>query len=233
MKRGVKSVFITFSIILTIFITLSLFVNAAIFGNDLDTNLTSYWSFNVSADDDVGDNDGTVSGGAYLVNSCISGKAYSFDGIDDYINCGQDPSLPSTGVITVSAWVNFTDSQHAAIVGRFIAQNDRIGNDAYIVNSSGGFLAVFTDTGDIELKGDCTVQASCGSGIFEIYTGGVIVSSINSTGDLCLKTGDCDIDSSCSAGSLTIKDGSGTVVSSINSSGSLCYTGNLIERGFG
>ncbi len=232
MKRGAKSVFIAFSIILISFIAFSLIVNASIFGNDLDNNLTSYWSFNGTADDDVGDNDGTVYGDATPVNSCISGQAYSFDGINDYINCGQNVTLPSTGVITVSAWVNFTDSQHAAIVGRFIAQNSRTGNDSYIVNSSGGFLAVFSDTGDIELKGDCKVLSSCGSGIFEIYNGG-IVASINSTGDLCLEAGDCDIDSSCSAGSLTIKDGSGTVVSSINSSGSLCYTGNLIERGFG
>lgn len=231
MKRGVKSAFITFSIILISFITFSLLVNAAIFNNDLDNNLISYWSFNGSANDDVGDNDGTVMGGAYLVNSCISGQAYYFDGINDYINCGQNVTLPSTGVITVSAWVNFTDSQYAAIVGRFIAQNNRTGNDSFIINGT-SLLAVFTDTGDIELKGDCTVQASCGSGIFEIYTGGVIVASINSTGDLCLKTGDCEIDSSCSAGSLTIKNASGIVISSINSSGSLCYTGNLIERGF-
>ena len=230
MKRGVKSVFITFSSILTIFITLSLLVNAAIFGNDLDNNLISYWSFNGSANDELDTNNGTVMGGASLVNSCISGQAYSFDGIDDYINCGKG-TLPSTGVITVSAWVNFTDSQHAAIVGRFIAQNDRTGNDSFIINDT-NLLAVFTDTGDIELKGDCIVQASCGSGIFEIYTDGALVSSINSTGDLCLESGDCDIDPSCSAGSLTIKDIGGTVISSINSSGSLCYTGNLIERGF-
>ncbi|TKJ17491.1 hypothetical protein CEE44_03070 [Candidatus Woesearchaeota archaeon B3_Woes] len=229
MKRGVKSVFITLSIILTIFITLSLLVNAAIFNNNLDTGLVSYWSFNGSANDDQGSNDGSVSG-ATLVNSCISGQAYSFDGSNDYINAGKDSSLPSTGVITVSAWINFTDSQHAAIAGRFIAQNSRTGNDSYIVNNT-NLLAVFTDTGDIELKGDCKVLASCGSGIFEIYNSG-IVASINSTGDLCLEAGDCTIDASCSAGSLKIKDGSGTVVSSINSSGSLCYTGNLIQRGF-
>ncbi len=231
MKRGVRSIFIILSIILTIFITLSLLVNAAIFGNDLDNNLTSYWSFNGSANDDKGSNNGVEVGNPTLVDSCISGQAYSFDG-DDHINCGKG-TLPSTGVITVSAWVNFTQSQHAAIAGRFIAETifNRTGNDSYIVNSSGGFLAIFTDTGDIELKGTCKVLASCGSGIFEIYNGG-IVASINSTGDLCLKAGDCSKDTSCSAGSLTIKNGSGTVVSSINSSGGLCYIGNLIENGF-
>ncbi len=231
MKRGVRSIFIILSIILTIFITLSLIANAAIFGNDLDTNLTSYWSFNGSANDDQGSNNGVVIGNPTLVDSCISGQAYSFDG-DDHINCGKG-TLPSTGVITVSAWVNFTQSQHAAIAGRFIAETlilNRTGNDSFIVNDT-SLLAAFTDTGDIELKGTCKVLASCGSGIFEIYNGG-IVASINSTGDLCLEAGDCSKDTSCSAGSLTIKNASGTVVSSINSSGSLCYIGNLIQNGF-
>ncbi len=229
MKRGVKSVFITFTLILTIFITFSLIVNADIFNNGLDAGLVSYWSFNGSANDNQGSYDGNVTGNVTLVNSCISGQAYSFDGTG-HINCGK--SLPSTGVITISAWVNFTQSQHAAIAGKFVAETlilNRTGNDSFIINNT-NLLAVFTDTGDIELKGSC-VLTFCGSGIFEIYNSG-IVASINSTGDLCLESGDCNQDSSCSAGSLTIKNASGTVVSSINSSGGLCYIGNLIQNGF-
>lgn len=53
------------------------------------------------------DNDGTESGG---VNQDVTGRsvldgADSFDGIDDYVDCGTSSSLNITGEITLEAWV--------------------------------------------------------------------------------------------------------------------------------
>ncbi len=233
---------IIFSIILISFIVFSKAGNAGPFGGSLDSGLVSHWNFDAAngssptaAVDVVGSNDGNVVGGATQVSSCVKGEAYDFDGVDDYINCGNDASLPSSGVVTVSAWVKFTDIQNSGIVGRFVKQDARIGGDTYIVSLAGNDLAIFTDNGDIEIRGDCTANEvfcpSSGLGILEVKSGaGATVASVDSNGNLCLVGGDCISDASCSVGGLTITDGVNTVMS-ISDSGNLCFTGNLIERG--
>jgi len=57
-------------------------------------------------------NDGTNYGSIYNDSGRVDG-ARDFDGTDDYIDCGSDPSLDITDAITIEAWVNindFTDS---------------------------------------------------------------------------------------------------------------------------
>jgi PKD repeat protein len=54
-------------------------------------------------------NDGTPMGG---LNQNATGKcdgADEFDGIDDYINCGNGSSLSISDKLSVEAWINFTD----------------------------------------------------------------------------------------------------------------------------
>ena len=34
-----------------------------------------------------------------------SGLVLQFDGVNDYVNCGNDPSLDITDAITIEAWV--------------------------------------------------------------------------------------------------------------------------------
>ncbi len=40
---------------------------------------------------------------------CPSGSALNFDGVDDYVDCGNGPAITGTGAFTASAWIN-TDS---------------------------------------------------------------------------------------------------------------------------
>jgi len=65
------------------------------------------------------DNDGTLTNGPQWVDGKY-GKALSFDGSDDYVDCGTDESLNITDAITIEAWANvndFTDS------GYLVARN--------------------------------------------------------------------------------------------------------------
>jgi len=48
-------------------------------------------------------NDGTIHGATWVDG--ISGKALSFDGVDDYIDCGSGSSLNIADEITIEAWV--------------------------------------------------------------------------------------------------------------------------------
>ena len=43
--------------------------------------------------------------GAIWSSDCISGSCLSFDGIDDYVNIGNDSSLNPTQEITIEAWI--------------------------------------------------------------------------------------------------------------------------------
>lgn len=104
----------------------------------------------------------------------------------------------------------------------------RQGNDSYVINNNGIPLAIFTDEGDIKLNGFCEVKPICSYGIFEVRgIVGQTVASVDSSGNLCLISGDCSSDTSCNDGIFSVKKNS-VIKSSINNSGVLCFTGNLV-----
>ena len=74
-----------------------------------DASLVGWWTLNdgsgnVAYDTSGNGNDGTLQGGPNWVAGKISG-ALQFDGADDQVDCGNDPSLDITGEITIAAWV--------------------------------------------------------------------------------------------------------------------------------
>jgi Ca2+-binding RTX toxin-like protein len=69
--------------------------------------LVSWWPGEENADDLGNGNDGTLQNGATFAPGMV-GQAFSFDGIDDAVHVGNDPSLRvSAGNFTVEAWVKF------------------------------------------------------------------------------------------------------------------------------
>jgi hypothetical protein len=54
--------------------------------------------------DSQGGNDGAGNGGVTFAEGKV-GKAASFDGVDDYVDCGSGSNLGITGSITVEAWI--------------------------------------------------------------------------------------------------------------------------------
>jgi hypothetical protein len=89
--------------ILVLFITFLLPISA-----DAQEGIVSHWSFDNSANpgqDEVGGNDGTVYGATWTADGVKNG-ALSFDGEDDYVDCGNDSSLDfSTENFSISLWV--------------------------------------------------------------------------------------------------------------------------------
>jgi len=96
-------------------------------------------------------NDGTISGATWT--SGKYGSALQFDGVDDYVDCGNDNSLNATDAITIGAWVKRGAFQidHARIL-------DKEGTTAY---------AILFYTTDSEIK----LYAKIGSSYSVVSTG--------------------------------------------------------------
>ena len=79
----------------------------------LSDSLVSYWSFNEGTGTTVYDkwegNNGTLHGDPTWKSGgdCVSGSCLEFDGVDDYVNCGNDVSLKPIDGLTLEAWVYF------------------------------------------------------------------------------------------------------------------------------
>jgi hypothetical protein len=101
--------------------------------NDV-ASLIGYWTMDDNAanttvvDSSGNGNNGTAQQYTQALSTVgrING-ALSFDGIDDYINCGSDDSLDITGSVSISAWVEFDslpDYDYQTIVAKRGAGTD-------------------------------------------------------------------------------------------------------------
>ena len=126
----------------------------------------------------------------------VDGKdAAIFDGVDDYIDCGDDTSLNITNYVTISAWIKFsaTHSDYANIAGRwengepsmysiavksdnkivFLSKNDGETRDATSINTYNDgnwhFVVGYMDGSNVRLNIDNGVENIVG----EAYTGDV------------------------------------------------------------
>ena len=76
-----------------------------------DPNLVAYWKFDEGggsvAYDSSGNNHGTIYGAIWT--SGQNSGALSFDGVNDYVEVSDDPSLDITNEITIGAWVKISN----------------------------------------------------------------------------------------------------------------------------
>ncbi|NLH16895.1 MAG: LamG domain-containing protein [Phycisphaerae bacterium] len=71
--------------------------------------MVAHYKFDGNANDSSGNNlHGTAYGGPTYVPG-VFGQAIRFDGIDDYVNCGNSPLFNITSQITLTAWVKTND----------------------------------------------------------------------------------------------------------------------------
>lgn len=76
----------------------------------LPPDAVSWWPGNGDANDIVAANDGMLQNGAQFAPGTVS-QAFSFDGIDDFVQVPDDPSLnPGSNDFTVDFWMNTTSS---------------------------------------------------------------------------------------------------------------------------
>jgi parallel beta-helix repeat protein len=110
---------------------------------DQTTAPVSYWRFEettgTKAYDEVGNNDGTITGATREPNGIVGG-AMSFDGLGDYITVPDNASLDITGDITLMAWVKPTSFSWGAGKGRgggYIASKWTTSSIAYSLTMMG------------------------------------------------------------------------------------------------
>jgi hypothetical protein len=72
--------------------------------------LVAYYTLDNNVQDSSGNNlNGTIAGNPTYVTG-VAGMALSLDGVDDYVNCGNDARFDITEQITLAAWVNTADA---------------------------------------------------------------------------------------------------------------------------
>jgi hypothetical protein len=81
------------------------------------SNMISWWSGDGHPFDLIDDNDGTLMGGATYAQGIV-GKAFSFDGTDDYVEIPHSSSLDITGAITIDAWIYRNSSAHTGLLNK-------------------------------------------------------------------------------------------------------------------
>jgi hypothetical protein len=79
--------------------------------------LAARWNFDVVSAGQVADlsgngNSGTINGATSVTSQSGFGNAMSFDGIDDYIDCGNNSSLNVASAITLEAWIYLDSATH-------------------------------------------------------------------------------------------------------------------------
>jgi len=73
---------------------------------DLNDGLAAYYPFNGNSNDESGNGNNGIVYGANLTDGILGNvnSAYEFDGIDDYIDLGNDDSINLNGDFTLSVW---------------------------------------------------------------------------------------------------------------------------------
>jgi hypothetical protein len=93
---------------------------------DINEGLISHWRFDEGsgtiAYDSAGTNDGTIYGATWITGQIDS--ALSFDGVDDYVEVDDNPSLDITDEITVEAWVKRTPNEHLVVASKRLLANN-------------------------------------------------------------------------------------------------------------
>ncbi len=82
------------------------------------SSIVSWWRAEDNADDAVDGNDGILMNGATYANGKV-GKAFSFDGVDDYVRIPSSSNLNPTGSFSIDAWIYPTQNIDGGIVSQW------------------------------------------------------------------------------------------------------------------
>ena len=101
----------------------------------MPSDLISWWRFENNFLDEKGINNGTSKNGAQIINSTERGNVLSLDGINNYVDYGNDSSLKGAAPKTFLAWFKIQQNVSGSF-GSWIAGNE--------VASQGGALYIAT-----------------------------------------------------------------------------------------
>lgn len=119
---------------------------------DLSRGLVSYYPFNDGVQDVVGNNNGKLYG-ASLEDGRCGDMAYSFNGMGNYIDCGNDKSLNGNwGGLSVSVWLRpneISELQLGTILAKWAFDTDKDHFGLWI-NSSYKVIMAVSSPGTME-----------------------------------------------------------------------------------
>jgi len=126
-------------------------------------------------------NDGTIHGATWVDG--ISGKALSFDGVDDYVDCGSHSSLNMADEITIEAWVKPASSGERDW-GRIVDKLDGSTRKGYSFHMLGGTsqlnVKFYANSADDSINKNewthvaATYDKNAGSNNLKIYINGKV-----------------------------------------------------------
>ncbi len=154
------------------------------------TGLLSWWPGDGNASDIWGGNNGTLINGATFGVGKVA-QAFSFDGVDDYIEVGPQPSLVMTDTMTMDAWIYPTgpgsEANGAIIInkeGEYELYRHRDGDIGWAFgNADPGW--VNTDTGHIAPENQWThIAVVYNLGLVQTYANGVLIHQYEGSGTI-------------------------------------------------
>ncbi|MGA2092954.1 MAG: LamG-like jellyroll fold domain-containing protein, partial [Sedimentisphaerales bacterium] len=160
--------------------------------------LVAEWKFDegtgTTAYDFTGSNNGTIYGATWTTG--MSGKALSFDGVNDYVSVSDSTSLDISSEITITAWIKLNNSDQYPIVGKQpsgTAGSGSAGN-YYFETSPMNELAFFHQTstgasGSYYYSNSCLTQGvwqhvavTLGGGQVKFYKDGILNKTVTQSG---------------------------------------------------
>ncbi len=106
----------------------------------------SWWRGNDSPLDSIGVNNGTLINGATYTDGVV-GRAFAFDGSNQYVEIPDSPSLRPTNGLTVEGWIKFNSSAaQAAMVSKPMLTGS---GNSYVIWRQGTALYAGTSSGAI------------------------------------------------------------------------------------
>jgi len=78
------------------------------------SGLVSWWTGDGNANDRIGGNDGSTVNGAGFASGKV-GRAFNFNGVDQFVRIPGSPSLNPPGSLTIEAWIYPTNDTTANI----------------------------------------------------------------------------------------------------------------------
>ncbi|MDJ0504089.1 MAG: hypothetical protein PX635_02435, partial [Nostocales cyanobacterium LE14-WE12] len=165
-----------------------------------EQGLAGYWNFEEATGNTVNDlttnkNNGTLINGVQrtVANSNPitrpEGKTLYFDGVNDYINAGTNPSLELSTNLTLEAWINpQQDSRHRGIVGRegeYLLALSGADNIIYyaVANSNPGWNWISTGYG-VKSNEWSHVAFSYENGRIKTYVNGQLIYTYDGVGTI-------------------------------------------------
>jgi gliding motility-associated-like protein len=124
--------------------------------SQIPTNgLIGYWPFNGNANDESGNgNDGIVYGATLTEDRCGNkDSAYSFNGVNSYIDLTNTSTLNLFSGFSLVAWVNFTDSNdHNGVGGSIVSKHVNYYQNGSTMSIYKGYVQLSLNNSEYNIK---------------------------------------------------------------------------------